>query len=63
MINVIREKLKNIGVVFDWSEGGSVIREGFIEEVVFELNFEGLVWFEYVEIGREGYLRYREYFE
>lgn len=61
MINATREKLKNIGVVLDWSEGGSVIREGFIEEVAFELNLEGLVWFEHVEIGREGHSRHREY--
>ena len=36
------------------SEGGSVVREGFIEEVAFELDFKGLVWFKHVEMRRKG---------
>lgn len=44
---------KNMRVAPHWSEGGNVIREGFIKEVAFELELEGLVWFEYVEMGRK----------
>lgn len=54
MINAAREKLKNMWAVLDCSEGGTIIREGFIEEVAFELDFEGLVWFEHVEMRSKG---------
>ena len=47
MINAAREKLKNMWAVLDCSEG-------FIEEVAFELDFEGLVLFEHVEMRSKG---------
>lgn len=53
MINATREKLKTMEVV-DWIEGGSAIRESFIEEIAFDLDHEGLVWIEPVEIGKKG---------
>lgn len=55
-----REKLKSMEVVLNWSEGWSAIREGFIEEIAFTLDFDGLVSFEHMVKGRKG-LRGREY--
>lgn len=52
MINATRKKLKNMEVVLEWSEGRNALREGFIEEITFELDLEDLVWFKHVELER-----------
>lgn len=31
-----------------------MVREVFIEEIAFELDFKGLVWFKHVEMRRKG---------
>lgn len=51
------QERKNMEVVLDWSEGGNALREGFIEEITFEMDLEGLVWFKHVELGRRWALK------
>lgn len=60
MINATREKLKSMEVVLNWTERRSTIREGFIEEIAFTLDLDGLVSFEHMVKGRKG-LQGREY--